>query len=385
MARYHIAKAMATAGQFAEARQQLESLFQRDLPRYRRRYETDDGMATMRASAEGTQLTQTITTLEAQYRQAVSQGVPMMMTRPGHGKPVRGGVWVENGRRFVPLGQEMRNSHAALIDTELEKSISMTVGRGAGTVAVRLYVHPLYGEQGSFGDVQVRDVAYIEAEPTADGARFRFLHAESFDGAFGSLAEANTRWLDLPGDYNRRSLERWAEGRSEAGMAGYQGPTRAWSLSSGHLVPPKTEARMWPWRARTDGWRFMGNRIENPEGRRIDLSRGHGARNLHFTLESPDGASLIAWSNKWQSPCSHVIDRIDLASGEVTPVHTGRGVGNVRFGPDGALYVQVGEETRRLEPGQWNYEQGEPIARGVNVGTTDCRVAGARYLWGPVG
>jgi len=385
MARYHIAQAMAKAGQFSEARQALEALFQRDLPRYRRRYENDDEMASLRASSEGTLLTEAIANLESQYRQAVAQGVPMMMTRPGHGKPVRGGVWVQSAERFVPLGQEMRNSHAALIDTELGKSISMTVGRGAGTVAVRMYVHPLYGEQGSFGDVQLRDVAYVEIEPSADGARFRFLHGESFDGAFGSLREANTQWLDIPGDYNRRSLERWAQGQTETGLSANQGPTRSWSLSSGHLVPPNTTSRMWPWRARSGGWRFMGNRIENEEGRRIELSRGHGARNMHFTLASPDGSSLLAWSNKWLSPCSHIIDHVDLESGTVTEVHSGRGVGNVRFGPDGALYVQVGEETRRLEPNQRNYAEGQAISRGVNVGTTDCRVAGARYLWPAAG
>ena len=319
-----------------------------------------------------------ITELDAAYREAVAQGVPMMMTRPGHGRPVRGGVWVHGERRFVPLGQEMQNSHSALVDTELGRSISVAVGRRAGAAAVRIYLHPLYGESGSPGDVQIHGVSYFEVEPTAQGARFRYSLAGGWDDEAIS-PDVSTPWLDVTHGHSARALRTWNFGPAQ-GQSARQGPSQRWYLSGGNLFPPHAQVRFAPWRLRTNGWRFTGNRIENEEGRRIELSRGHGARHLHYTLPSPDGATLLAWSNRGHTPCNHVIDRVDLQSGAVTEVHTGEGVANLRFAADGALYVQTGDQTRRLASAIADFGQGEPVMAGVNLGTLDCRVAGAQFF-----
>ena len=71
---------------------------------------------------------------------------------------------------------------------------------------------------------------------------------------------------------------------------------------------------------------------------------------------------------------------MDLQSGAVTQIHAGDGNANVRFAADGALYIQTGAQTRRLAPGSYDFGQGELVMSGVNLGTLDCRLAGARFF-----
>lgn len=318
-----------------------------DLPRFRRAFDDDEALETLRRSDEAPAIRARIAAVEAAYRAAAPEGVPAVLFREGRPPLVRGGLYLPSVRRFLPVGSVMRETVAVLVVPAIERVVVVTA-RGTGNYAGRPRLggtlYPFYGETGSIassGHAECNECAFAALSD-------RMLSRHGIEGAGRSWAvrttndgeaEGDLEWIPVDGHLPHRSL--WIRGVPVLRDPYYDPFHEPGNLDRDGI------RRDGPLR----GWRVDGNRIERDGADAIALGPGHAVYTDFNLVPDADASVVYVLGQRDYPSCSHVIERVDVASGAVARVGVGRGVGVVTVLGD-AVYVQEGETTRRVRVGE---------------------------------
>lgn len=358
IAQFNLACAMAKLNELDGAESILERLLSRDLPDYRRRLRQDEDLAALREGSRWARLEAKIAQIEQTWREGVKRGLPVVF----EGERPRAAAWLPEQRRLIPVGPRESNVVATLTDLELEKVLIITKRRGRDEYdyVLQLSVHPLFGESDGFQAEIADSPLQVAFEPTKEGARYR------------STKEGMSYLRNMPWQALRSTGSERASNQLPTTRHFLRGETSIISLH-----PPRFAAKANATNLVIDGVIFHGNTLKvSGRSERVQLSRGHGVCVYHSFIKSSDGRTAFAFSNRLPLKgrgCRHVIDRIDLESWEVSPVSSGPGVGFVRFGDDGNVYVQIGSVTKRLETPSASLESAVPLIDGVVLSPSPCR------------
>lgn len=320
--RVNLACTLSRAGALEEAAGVLEPLLALDLPTYRRLIETDEDLAPLRAGPMAARLLAHIARVEPSYRQAAREGVPAMLRLSD--TLLRGGVWWHAQRRFVPLGPAVRNASSVLADPELGYVATVFAADADDPLATALQVDPLYGEAPALLRTDRLGAGAAAFYPTATGARGRFV-----------FEPLNTITNAIWHDYGAGAPVRSAT----------QTPPDRWHISGDHLTPPGYDEECVGARSRCVGEYTLRNNSLYMGEREIPLSAGQsmGFRKS-LVADAARHVVIVAGSDELR----HVIDRVNLETGEVTLLHRGDGPAALRRTAEGAVYVQFEDRLHRL-------------------------------------
>ncbi len=339
--RFNLACALALSGDVAGAEEIVTALLLEDLPTHRRKLETDADVAALRTGEAGARIEAHIAAVEAVYRRAAREGVPVV-AKVDRGT-LRAGVYWPSQRRFVPLGVARARAFNAIADPE--RGVVMFVNRTPGYYEenLTLYADPLFGEGPA--RAEVRFDYYVQAAfyPTEEGARGRFLGEP-----MGVLH--NMPWMNCV-------ARRCARDESQSH------PDR-WHVRAGRLSPPGYHEMHGSWRDKIVGeLHFRGNTLLIGE-REIALPDGHAMRGSKSAIvDETRGVALIMSSDG----ASYLLERVTLADGTVTRVERGTGQGAMRDHASGAVFVQRGERIHRLPTIEASMDAAEPALEGVRL------------------
>ncbi len=320
--RVNLACALSRAGALDEAAAVLEPLLAMDLPTYRRMIESDEDLAPLRTGPVATRLAAHVARVELGYRQAAREGVPAMLRLSE--SLLRGGVWWHAQRRFVPLGPAVRDASSVLADPEVGHVATIFSGDLGDNFSMALQVDPLYGEGPSVVRAERLGAGAGAVYPTATGARGRF--------TFEPLnVLSNAIWFEY--------------GAGEPVRSATQDPPDRWHMSADHLTPPGYDEECLGARSRCVGDYVLRNNSLHIGEREIPLSQGQ-AMGFRKSLAADAARHLVI------VVCSdelrHVIDRVNLETGEVTLLHRGDGTATLRSTADGSVYLQFDGRLHRL-------------------------------------
>ena len=123
--RYRLAVASAAAGDVRTACAEISRLMELDLVGFAKRYEDDKAFSVMRSSDAGIRVAEHMRAVEVLWRQAMTTGLPAMMSKGARGgmgiwKPsyLRGGVYLHEVQRFLPLEPGVEGASAALVNPQ---------------------------------------------------------------------------------------------------------------------------------------------------------------------------------------------------------------------------------------------------------------------------
>ncbi len=333
LARYNLACAHARLGELDAAAAELRTVLERDLPRFRRRWDEDQDLVALRRSPQGEALRLHLEALEQAWVAAVRGGVPAVLVREQlHAVTgtravgqVRPGVWNHGLRRFIPTMDELEDSFSALTDPVHGQAITLIAtpdfNDGAKLVTASVAVAPLDPPGVPPRITRLGDEALdaVELHAIAQGARVR-------------TNGVRTAWRELRAGGLVRSPTQDGPDRpvlkvNADGTLLFQPPPSGFSVKGAKLFAPGAAVG-------------------------IALQRRHGVSPLHSVLTTGDGAVAIVTSMRakchdGESVLRHVIDRVDLRARSAEPLSDDKGQGAAALGPDGALYLQIGDTVHR--------------------------------------
>ncbi|MBX3274268.1 MAG: hypothetical protein KF729_28635 [Sandaracinaceae bacterium] len=339
------------SGDVSAASARLAELLAADLPRARRAFETDEALALLRSSPHADAIRARIAAVETAWRAALPESVPAVMfaTRPHR---VRGGLYVPSTRRFLPVGSPTRGTVAALVVPRVERVLVLTqhgVGDYAGHPNISAAMYPLFGERGSIASAGPQECNQCAFVALPDRMRVRYgIEAlardwsEVAEGREGTPAPSGEAVEDAYVFVRRAAFRRdpfYVEGHTDRDGARRGGPVA--------------------------GWRVVGNRVERAGAPSLVLGRGHAAHVAHNIVPSPDASSVVVVSNRTYPACSHVVDRVEVATAATRRLASGSGLAAALFHSDGALFLQRGTATYRFAPD--DLEHGDPLPEGVGL------------------
>lgn len=376
-ARYNLACALSRLGEVAEAAKHYEILLQEDMPHYRGRLSEDKDLEAVRNSPANYKVLTTLSKeLESKWQQESRDALPMIYWRGGlggkEGGSLRAGVWNPDSQRFLPLGRDIRGSIGALVDLPNRKVLTITRRKhkykeadeelgGSTDYEFAAAVHPLYGEGPAVFSMKREMAHQLEVFPVEDG-----IHVRWFTD-FGMEWFKNNLWK------HKKSPLKSGEIFTGAGrkLRIPEIPPRPYLYSEGSIVILRDGGQTnFPARPRyqwtsgpTQGYRVKNNELYVPSTKKkIKLSRGHGVSFSDNLTISESGSHI--WVLSQLPGCKHLVDRIDLSTGQVSEVGRGDGLAAARF-HKGKLYLQLGPITRVFDKPDSTWEQGRKLPSGI--------------------
>jgi tetratricopeptide (TPR) repeat protein len=359
-AEYNLACALSRLGETKEAAKHMAHLLEGDLPHYRNRLRDDPDFENLRKSPDAAALDSKIASLEKAWKQAAKGGLPVITYQSQAGKlQARGGVWMEKEKRFLHLGGKVRRAVGALVDHVNERVLIVAMRVTDGDVdhgeeeeyRFAATVQPLYGESKPIFQMEYEEGHELQLFPAVDGLKARW-HLD-----YGMAQFENARWA-----LRKSPIE---AGKVETGHGSKIGefPPRHYlhisygtvEIAGGNEVDPASPGPT------LDEFYIKGNALRRDKADAIPLTRGHGKWGGSRIVMNKDGSVLWVLTS---ASCEHLVDRVDLATGEVTTLHKGRGRANARF-HNGHLYLQLGPEMRRFEEDASTWEAATPVAAQV--------------------
>ena len=359
--RYLLATVHATEGALAETCSEVAWLLELDSPAFAQRFERDPVFEKLRASADGARLRQHAQAIEALWRQAMSDGLPSMMSRGSrgsqeiwHSHTLRGGVYLHETGRFLPLEPGVEGANAVLVHPKAGTAavVKFRVDDCRSDYcpqleAIDLLVFPL--GQGSSSPSRWR---YGESRTMADmldlhsGSRGTTIRVHDCYAGPKCLSE----WETVGGKKTAANNATDAEMSMAVGFRG--------SLLG--IAPPDQYVR-------------KGRLIS--EAGDVQLDRLHAdATAIHDILVDRTSGIRLVLSTVDRCDClseregpilRHVLSRVD-AQGKVTVVFSGKGPAAALLDGKQAVYVQIGDTVRRWSSmAAVGTEAGTPIMLGV--------------------
>lgn len=350
LARYNLACAYSRMGQLEQALETLTDVLVRDFPRFRRRAREDQDLQRLRSSELRKELAWRLDRIEEAWERALRGGVSAVAWRrltrtriaqaqDSQGQLLRPGVWVDEIRRFLPAMELYEGVHAGLVDTVHKQAIVVTAERTEDApplfASAHLYVVPLVpvGDDPYDAVLTYDKLGTIEVHAVPSGARFRMNHYK-------------TAWQVLD-----------AAGVSRDQQELPTRPVLFVTPDGSLLTSPIPE-----------GWTVKNRTVTTPDGHDIRVQSVQSISNYRSLVLNADGtqATLVgvrAKCKKEGPDLRHAVDRLDLTQRRAVPLSEGEGAAAATYGPDGALYVQVDERTRRY--GDPLSERFETLPEGV--------------------
>jgi hypothetical protein len=343
LARYNLACALARLDEHEAALAELKTVLARDLPRFKRPVLEDPDLAHLRRGDAGDALRQFLDALEGAWAAALADGAPVVLwagaddaigdAQRAQGQALRPGVWRHGPKRFVPAFEVVEHPLAAFVDGPHGQVLVVTGGTTPEEppqlrdVGLRVVPFASVGEVPRHAAFKLEALTALEVHAVAEGLRVR-----------GNGHKGHWRELRAGGLV-----------RSES-----QDPPDAAVLRL--TAEGATLTRPLP-----AGWSHKGHRLQ-VEGAEITLQEGHSVATSHSLVPSPDGRLAVAVSVRARCTADgpvlrHWVDRVDVAARNAEALSQGEGAAAAVFGPDSALYLQVGDDTiRYATPGAPRYE-----------------------------
>lgn len=335
LARYNLACAESRLGNLDAALEQLTHVLVRDLPRFKRVVHEDQDLGNLRRSPLNEELERRIDKIEKVWGEAMAAGTPAVAWRERsqtmiseaqgkQGQLLRPGVWMHTTKRFVPAMEIIEDAFSGFVDVERQKGIlivaSPTVDMPPLLEGARVLITPLtpVGEAPRKAELVQDNLGIIETAATDSGVRVR-------------LNTTKTAWKDLRAGGLVRSDDQTSPDRPVLKV------TPDGSLLIGFHPP---------------GWSNKNRSIFTPDGREIVLQAGQSKGTQHSIFLSPDGGHGVVVAIRMKCTdegpvLHHWIDRFDLQGGNAEGLANADGAAAAQYGRDGALYLQLGEETIR--------------------------------------
>ena len=335
LARYNMVCALSRLGRLDEAASELGALFALDLPRFKPRLTEDSDLAALAASPQGKTLLARADELEKSWRYALENGIPTVTS-----SPVRAGVWVQAWKRFVPMGPPVSGAVSAVLAGD--KVLTVAAKSEEGTSLLMLGNARIVVATAPLGPVQLEkklsktDESYATMEIgfTSGGIRF---HVAPPDGA--------SSWTDIA-----------TPGGAESKTGGAPPSPRLVITPNGTKLAAEPPA----------GFKKEKNALVTPAGGEpIQLGSGHAASSYTTIVVSPDGTIAVVASVRSDCPMEamggvfkHFVDRVNLTTKAVERLSEAGSSAEAIIGPDGALYLQIGDRIRRYaSPADASYEE----------------------------
>lgn len=397
MARFNLACALARSGRYAEATEQLVEVLTRDPVRFRQRARDDADLDALRRSPEWKAVENHLDRVEIALERALARGVPSMffdhtppyaswgMSQEGGTRNLVLGVYLHDASRFVPVA---RGGEAGYVDAERRRVVRIE------SVVWEDVVHSMWRSSKLFvtsfdPDDPFAAVAELDTDgPIAVGKPDLMKHAGNtgFEMSMVMVPQDHGLWLDL--EWHTQGGEPYSRRTAlELGPAGLTRTTRAMPDKGARIdftyegaviydpLPPghRAERRDYHLPGRTEP---------------IQLGRGHAHARWQSVALTADGRFAIVTSiEQREGPhiddtgygiLRHAVDRVDVSSGEVTTLAEGRGTARTIIAPDGAVYVQGGDEVRRWP--RADAAQPEAVTEGLRLAPPldpiDCGLCG---------
>jgi hypothetical protein len=381
MARFNHACALARLGRTGEARALYESLLVLDLPTFGPRLDTDEDLAALREGEHGRALSAWRARAMDAYSRALRDGAAVVhevvelrdeAVDPSQGADrvtVHAGVWLAAERRFVPMGPRVSSSSHSGIPGLIVLSASV-LDRALGVVIA------FWGEGADAEGADYITAAHVAAWRAGVGTELASQHAPCVSEGHCSFPELHAtdggvavRFIDIDGGSFDTPIER-TFGQGDARFAPEARPSIECSQAGcvTRLATPEVPVRVERGARATVTWPGGGQST-------FDLDRAHAWHRRFRTnavvraIADGDGAVYLATAERvsydWNTGYgASAISRLDRETGRAVLVIGGRAVVALDRGPDGSVYLQVGEHLERRAPGA---SVGEPLPGGLHL------------------
>lgn len=376
MARFNLACALSRLGEVEKARDHMRVLLYRDLIRFQGRWQGPDADADLqqlRESSFATELDELIGNLRVAYNRALDEGIPAYLydSKPyefrtndqddnyvvGGTSHLIAGVWLQAAGRFVPLAH---GHNAALIDLKRRKVALVSAGLEVGH-CVTVSAAPTI------------EWVSVDPDPEQQTSATAQLKSSMFDdwgdipvrgdysvGRVGDALGIEMTWaddtfyftLDAPEGLKRRSArvvfdDVWLELVPEGARF--------------HVLPP-------------EGYRISRRSLTVP-GRDESISLDRSYDHVFATSDAAAPVFVLGRiyeagteEDHWTGRSEAIISRVDVVSGKSETLVRGKGPGWVVVGTDGAVYIEVGEQTQRWATA--DAAAPEPTMDGLHISMT---------------
>ncbi|MCP3166963.1 hypothetical protein [Myxococcus qinghaiensis] len=355
---------------FTSAAKDLEALLQADLPRFVSLWTTDAGLAPLRDSEPGRALAARLPRLEASWRTALTQGLPLVWWKPAAPRSeegddseafttpppalLRAGVYLPKQRRFVPTGPQEPGVILARLSVDRASVLLVrgTLGLGLTSMLTDL-------------EVSLRDA--VTGNPTTPVRS----PAPDYRGPEAlQWSEARGKWAFRVqnGDQTNPTLPQfsgWRDVATDGNWRNRSGPVHGELISEGSVLL-----------GLPDGWVREGKMLVEESTRRSIPHNTEPAKHRFLQAVTVGDTLWLSAVESWcdastPEPTSilrHVVERITRDNKRVR-VHEGPGGASLMSLGEGGLIVQVDKEARRFPASVTTWKEATALPEGVLLTT----------------
>ena len=334
--RFNLACTLARAGNLAEAAKEIETLWERDLPNYGPRFDTDEDLAALREGEHGASLAAAREAITQAYEAHMESGAPVVFQTKfvqadgEYRRYAQAGVWVDAESRFVPMGptrfedaKAMQHPHVSTWFHAPRRTVLIASANSAAVdistlsrIRLDVYRAPTGERIASrrLPPAVESEVFRMRLRPTPAGLRF---DADYIDAGFvGARGEPEGPTLSMVADADT------AISFDQRSVGGVEATPRELRIHDGEevrVVPlPRLRVRRGEVAARADVMAVGSDSLVVLVSTHVDLGM-EGRR-----------------------PGPHALLHVDRATGELEELRRGHGVAVMR-GDQGTVYVQSAE------------------------------------------
>jgi len=361
--RFRLAAAHAASGDLHAACGEIARLLELDFVGFVKRYETDPAFSSLRSSEAGNELREHLRAVEALWQQSIPVGLPAMLSAGTRGQMtiwrpsrLRGGVYVHETKRFLPMEPGVDGASAALVNPEAKivGVVKLAVSACQSDFCPRISSAQIMTY--SLDDFRRPPVRWSSEEK---GSTMTMLDLRS--GSRGAAVRLHDCccW--------KGCMSPWTSIGPKPGAAdaAHEQGTLEMSIdfrgSLLEIVPPAVRI--------AKGRLTMEGSAETP------LGPEHETAAVHDVLVDQQAGALLVFSAIDRCECSakkegpvfrYAISTVDAKSGKATAIEHGEGTGAALLDGKRAVYVQTGNSVRRWPSiSSVGREPGEPIMPGV--------------------
>lgn len=364
--RFLVAALRASEGGLSDACSEIAHLLEWDLPAFGQRFEKEPAFVSLRQSPDGARLAEHAKAIAALWRKAANDGLPSLMargTRDGldiwHTKYLRGGVYLHEVKRFLPLTPLVEGAAAVLVHPRANRA-----------AVVSLKVDPCRDdncpkvEAVDVRDFRLDDVGKSPIRWHYDGENAQPLELHSSAGGLEARVHDCCCYNNCVSPWEKVGGKRTAPGSAQA--SGASPVTEEMTLKvydRGFLLataPADTRIR-------------KGSLITADQEIALDPQHADAAAVHDVLVDSSTGARIVLSTvdgcqcgSKHEGPTlRHVLSRVDV-DGKATVVRSGKGPAAALLDGGRAFYLQTDDTVRRWPTmAAVNANGGEPIMPGV--------------------
>jgi hypothetical protein len=349
----------ASQGAASDACSAIAHLLELDLPESSWRFDRDPAFANLRQSPDGVRLAEHAKAVAALWRQAAGEGLPSVMARGTRDvldiwstKYLRGGVYLHETKRFLPLAPPVQGAAAILVHPKANR-----------TAVVNLAVDPCRSDHCPRVDaVEVRD--YSLDDFLRQPARWRYSGEDAQPLELRSSASGLEARVHDCCCYKNCVAPWKAVGSKPPAPASATNETMTLRVDSrGGLLAATTASLQLR----------KGRLVSGDEELALDPQHADASA-VHDLLADPSTGARLILSTVDKCQCGgkhegpilrHVLSRVD-ADGKATVLTSGKGPAAALLDGKGAFYLQTGDSVRRWpNMNAVHTAEGEPIMAGV--------------------